>query len=63
MRLFCPACGRTTKYNADVIGLTPKICPCCLFLMEQSVPGASRSVSRVGSPRRLRPFGLTFVQN
>ena len=63
MNMFCPTCGRTRRFNPEVVGLTPKVCPYCIFLMEQNMGSAGERGSRAFTQGSLRPFGLTLVLN
>jgi len=63
MTIYCPGCGRTRQYNPDQVGLTPKLCPCCIFTLETSSRRRGLLPRRRLSPDRLRPYGLTFVSN
>lgn len=63
MQLFCPICGRLTRFNPELVGVTPKVCPCCVFDLEQGIRTARPTAHRTQTSVRLRLFGYTLVRN
>lgn len=63
MNMFCPSCGRLKRYNPDIVGLMPKVCPYCIFLLEHHHVKEPGWDSEPYTEGRLKPFGLTLVQN
>jgi hypothetical protein len=63
MVVFCPSCGRTHRYNQDSLGLTPKLCPTCLFFLDKTIDPGRRSGAGSGRNLNLKALGLTHVLN
>lgn len=63
MHLFCPTCGRTQRYNDEVVGLMPKVCSCCIMLLEQSLTSSRPGSMPRTRERDLKPYGLVLVRN
>lgn len=63
MRLFCPICGRMSRYNPQLVGITTKVCYCCIFFLGNSGKPSENVLDRPQAMGRLRPHGFTLVQN
>ncbi len=63
MNLFCPLCGRMTRYNAEVVGVSTRLCPACKFFLEKGLGGCENPTAAPPTEGRLKPFGLTLVSN
>jgi|GEM_PF-3160904 len=63
MHLYCPACDRLTPYNPGLVGLTIKICHCCIFSLEQSLKPTKDAPDSQPIQGRLRLHGFTLVRN